>query len=78
MWAEGGNEAVIPPPKVEFSRALSRRGSMKTSRFTDSRIIAVLEQAETGTPAPELVASTESVRQLFTSGAASLAAWTHH
>ncbi len=27
---------------------------MKTSRFTDSQIIAVLKQAETGTPVPEL------------------------
>ncbi len=27
---------------------------METSRFTDSQIIAVLKQAETGTPVPEL------------------------
>lgn len=27
---------------------------MKKSRFTDSQIIAVLKQAESGTPAPEL------------------------
>ncbi|WP_164673435.1 transposase, partial [Xanthomonas citri] len=27
---------------------------MKTSRFTDSQIIAVLKQAEVGTPVPEL------------------------
>lgn len=27
---------------------------MRTSRFTDSKIIAVLKQAETGTPVPEL------------------------
>ncbi|RNK81086.1 transposase, partial [Xanthomonas vasicola] len=27
---------------------------MKTSRFTDSQIIAVLKQAEAGTPVPEL------------------------
>lgn len=27
---------------------------MKTSRFSDSQIIAVLKQAETGTPVPEL------------------------
>ena len=27
---------------------------MKTSRFTDSQIIAILKQAEVGSPAPEL------------------------
>ena len=27
---------------------------MKTSRFTDSQIIAILKQAEAGSPAPEL------------------------
>ena len=27
---------------------------MKTSRFTDSQVIAVLKQAEAGTPVPEL------------------------
>ena len=27
---------------------------MKTSRFTDSQIIAILKQAEAGTPVPEL------------------------
>lgn len=27
---------------------------MKTSRFTDSQIMAILKQAEAGTPAPEL------------------------
>lgn len=27
---------------------------MKTSRFTDSQIIAVLDEAEAGTPVPEL------------------------
>ena len=27
---------------------------MKPSRFTDSQIIAILKQAETGTPAPEV------------------------
>ena len=27
---------------------------MKTSRFTDSQIIAILKQAEAGSPVPEL------------------------
>ncbi len=34
--------------------ALSRGGSMKKSRFTDSQIIAVLKQAQAGAPVPEL------------------------
>lgn len=33
---------------------MPRRLYMKKSRFTDSQIIAVLKQAETGTPVPEL------------------------
>jgi putative transposase len=42
---------------------------MKTSRFTDSQIIAVLKQAEAGTPVPELCrehgvsSATEDVRR---------------
>ncbi len=40
--------------EVEFSRTLSRGGSMKKSRFTDSQIIAVLKQAQAGAPVPEL------------------------
>lgn len=39
---------------MEFSRTLFRGGSIKKSRFTDSQIIAVLKQAEAGTPVPEL------------------------
>ena len=39
---------------MEFSRTLPRGGSTKKSRFTDSQIIAVLKQAEAGTPVPEL------------------------
>jgi putative transposase len=33
---------------------LSRRFPVKKSRFSDSQIIAVLKQAEAGTPVPEL------------------------
>jgi putative transposase len=33
---------------------LNRKLYMKTSRFTDSQIIAILKQAEAGSPVPEL------------------------
>jgi putative transposase len=39
---------------VEFSRNLARGDPLKKSRFTDSQIIAVLKQAEGGTPVPDL------------------------
>ena len=39
---------------MEFSRTLSRGGSINKSRFTDSQIIGVLKQAQAGTPVPEL------------------------
>jgi putative transposase len=39
---------------VEFSRNLTEEVPLKKSRFTDSQIIAVLKQAEAGTPVPEL------------------------
>src|SRR5699024_10235125 len=41
-------------PEVEFSRTLTRGGSMKKSRFTESQIIHVLKQAQVGTPVPAL------------------------
>jgi putative transposase len=47
-----------PPRKkqhlaVEFSRNRRRKFYMKTSRFSDSQILAILKQAEAGTPVPE-------------------------
>jgi len=39
---------------VEVSLNLSREVPVKKSRFTDSQIIAVLKQAEAGTPVPQL------------------------
>ena len=54
VW--GGNPPMNPrSPKVEFSRTLNRGGShVDVTRFTDSQIIAVLKEAEAGTPVPAL------------------------
>ena len=49
---------------------------MKTSRFTDSQIIAILKQAEGGSPVPHFAGNTASVLPRFTNGAANSAAWT--
>jgi len=41
--------------KVEFSRKLNEGDSqVKTSRYSDSQILAILKQAEAGTPVPVL------------------------
>jgi hypothetical protein len=40
--------------KVEFSTSETRKFYRKKSRFSKSQIIAILKQAETGTPVPEL------------------------
>jgi putative transposase len=50
---------VIPPQirgiqKWNFLVVWSEEDSMKTSRFTDSQILAILKQAEAGSPVPEL------------------------
>lgn len=39
---------------MEFSLNRIRKFCMKTSRFTDSQIIAILKQAEAGSPVAEL------------------------
>jgi hypothetical protein len=51
---------------------------MKTSRFTDSQIIAILKQAEAGSPVQSYAASTASATQRSTNGAPSSAAWMRH
>jgi len=41
--------------KVEFSRKLNEGDSqVKTSRYSDTQILAILKQAEAGTPVPVL------------------------
>jgi putative transposase len=40
--------------KVEFSTIRKRKFYMKKSRFSESQIMAILKQAEAGTPVPEL------------------------
>jgi putative transposase len=49
---------VIPRRKSAFRSRIfylrHRKLYMKTSRFTDSQIIAILKQAEAGSPVPEL------------------------
>jgi putative transposase len=39
---------------VEFSRNLIRGGSIKKSRFTDSQILAILKQGESGLAVPDV------------------------
>ena len=48
---------------------------MKTSRFTDSQIIAILKQAEAGSPVPELYREHGISNATFYSGAPSTGAW---
>jgi putative transposase len=48
---------------------------MKTSRFTDSQIIAILKQAEAGSPVPELCREHGISNATSTSGAPNSAAW---
>ena len=48
---------------------------MKTSRFTDSQIIAILKHAEAGSPVPELCREHGISNATFYNGAPSSAAW---
>ena len=50
---------------------------MKTSRFSDSKIIAILKQAESGGLVPNSAGNAALAPPRFTNGAASLAAWMH-
>lgn len=49
---------------------------MKTSRFTESQVIAVLNRAEAGTPVPELCRTNGISSATFYSGGGSSGAWT--
>jgi hypothetical protein len=44
-------------PEVELSRNLDRGNSIEEPRLTDKQIIAVLKQAEAGTPVPSCAAN---------------------
>ncbi len=59
-----------------FSYRYSRSVSMKTSRFTESQVIAVLNRAEAGTPVPELCRTNGISSATFYSGGGSSGAWT--
>ena len=48
---------------------------MKTSRFSDAQIIAILKQAESGSPVPELCREHGISSATFTSGAPNSVAW---
>jgi hypothetical protein len=49
---------------------------MKTSRFSDSQILAILKQAEAGTPVPEMCREHGALAlPRFTDGAPNMAAW---
>ena len=49
---------------------------MKQSRFTDSQIIAILKQAETGTPVPE-VCREHGISSATFYGAPNTQVWMH-
>ncbi len=52
---------------------------MRTSKFTDSQIMLILKQAESGTlVAPSLSINTAWVMPLFINGAPNMAVWIHH
>jgi len=47
MSWDGIHHASKPTPEVEFSRSLTRGGSMRKFRFTDSQIPTVLKHVMT-------------------------------
>ena len=49
---------------------------MKTSRFSEPQILAILRQAEGGVPVPELCRKHGMSTASFYSGVRSMAAWT--
>jgi hypothetical protein len=48
---------------------------MKTSRFSDARIMAILKQAEDGIPVAQLCREHGMSDAIFTNGVRGLAAW---
>ena len=50
---------------------------MKKSKFSDSQIMAILNQAEAGIPVPELCREHGIAMRYFTNGVANTAVWIH-
>ncbi len=50
---------------------------MKTSRFSEPQILAILRQAEGGVPVPELCREHGMSTASFTNGEPSMAVWMH-
>ena len=51
---------------------------MKTSKFTDSQIMSILKQAESGTPVATLCREHGMSNATFTNGGLNMAAWMPH
>jgi|GEM_PF-5106691 len=62
-------------PNVEFSLIVNTEKIMKKVHFTDSQILAILKQAESGVPMPELWREHGMGTQPFINGAQNMAAW---
>jgi hypothetical protein len=70
-------EEISPPPSEmePFRKIHPRRFHMRKSKFSDIQIIAILKQAQTDTPVPELCREHGMTVLGSTTGAQILAAW---
>ncbi len=51
---------------------------MKTSKFTDSQIMSILKQAESGTPVATLCREHGMSNATFINGVPNMVVWIHH